>query len=258
MPYKDPAVRKAKANEYSRKWAAAHRDRAYVATLNWRKNNPEKFKAIQDRYYANNVEARKESQRKAHAKRNQREDVKAAKRAWAKSHPDYVKSYAKVYSEDHKEKYREYKKHYYVEHREVLKAKSKERLKTSPRKSTPEQLEAKRIYNAEYRLKNKERVAACEKAKASAGNHRRKQLLRQAKGKAKPDQILARWMFYGMRCAYCHTPIESFQKCHMDHVIPLARGGSKWPSNLVPACKKCNLRKGVKRWLPRWLQKEAA
>lgn len=45
----------------------------------------------------------------------------------------------------------------------------------------------------------------------------------------------------GRHCAYCtttHVPLE------LDHVIPRTRGGSNRPSNLVPACRPCNQRKG--------------
>jgi 5-methylcytosine-specific restriction endonuclease McrA len=37
----------------------------------------------------------------------------------------------------------------------------------------------------------------------------------------------------------------------VDHVIPLSRGGSNWPTNLVCACGQCNSRKCDK--LP-WLE----
>jgi 5-methylcytosine-specific restriction endonuclease McrA len=33
---------------------------------------------------------------------------------------------------------------------------------------------------------------------------------------------------------------------HVDHVVPLVRGGSDDPSNLVIACVPCNLSKGDK------------
>jgi 5-methylcytosine-specific restriction endonuclease McrA len=33
---------------------------------------------------------------------------------------------------------------------------------------------------------------------------------------------------------------------HVDHVIPIAAGGSNGPENLVLACPDCNLRKGAK------------
>ena len=46
-------------------------------------------------------------------------------------------------------------------------------------------------------------------------------------------------------CMYCDSPI-SIETMHMDHDIPLSRGGLHELSNVVPACSTCNLRKGNK------------
>lgn len=32
----------------------------------------------------------------------------------------------------------------------------------------------------------------------------------------------------------------------MDHVVPLARGGTSTKNNLVPACKECNAKKKLR------------
>lgn len=40
------------------------------------------------------------------------------------------------------------------------------------------------------------------------------------------------------KCAYCGADAQ-----HVDHVVPLARGGSNSIGNLLPACKSCNLSK---------------
>lgn len=60
-----------------------------------------------------------------------------------------------------------------------------------------------------------------------------------APGRCSPMQWFARLRFYGERCVYCgsHT-----QLCR-DHRIPLSKGGSNWPANLVPSCKPCNMKK---------------
>ncbi|MQS39595.1 HNH endonuclease [Streptomyces katsurahamanus] len=50
--------------------------------------------------------------------------------------------------------------------------------------------------------------------------------------------ILARWLW---KCAYCDAPAE-----HLDHVVPLAKGGADREENMVPACAPCNLSKGAK------------
>lgn len=41
----------------------------------------------------------------------------------------------------------------------------------------------------------------------------------------------------GYRCHYCGTDVGPFE---VDHVIPLSRGGTSDPGNLVVACRKCN------------------
>lgn len=51
--------------------------------------------------------------------------------------------------------------------------------------------------------------------------------------------ILARW---GGRCGYgCDAPAT-----HMDHIIPLSKGGEDVEANMIPACAACNLSKGAK------------
>lgn len=46
-------------------------------------------------------------------------------------------------------------------------------------------------------------------------------------------------------CQYCgRTPPAVI--LHLDHVIPLAEGGTDDPDNLITACKECNLGKGTK------------
>lgn len=43
------------------------------------------------------------------------------------------------------------------------------------------------------------------------------------------------------RCAYC----DAKGKLHIDHVVPLSRGGRHAIGNLLPACAACNLSKGA-------------
>ncbi|MBC7692538.1 MAG: HNH endonuclease [Methylotenera sp.] len=40
-------------------------------------------------------------------------------------------------------------------------------------------------------------------------------------------------------CHYCEKKFKVSQLT-MDHVVPLARGGTSAPGNIVPACKDCN------------------
>lgn len=43
-------------------------------------------------------------------------------------------------------------------------------------------------------------------------------------------------------CRYCLS--DSGGRLTLDHIVPVSRGGTNAPSNLVTCCKKCNLAKG--------------
>ncbi|WP_083222519.1 DUF1376 domain-containing protein [Ensifer sp. LC163] len=52
----------------------------------------------------------------------------------------------------------------------------------------------------------------------------------------------------GERCRYCGTTEGPF---HVDHILPVALGGSNDPENLTVACRDCNLSKGA-RLISEW------
>jgi 5-methylcytosine-specific restriction endonuclease McrA len=79
-------------------------------------------------------------------------------------------------------------------------------------------------------------------AYARAGDHNRRAREQAAPGTATTKQIAARWAYFGGRCWMCGAVATD-----IDHVKPLARGGSNWPANLRPACSGCNHRKRA-RW----------
>ena len=47
----------------------------------------------------------------------------------------------------------------------------------------------------------------------------------------------------GFRCAYCGRGEPESVKLHIDHIVPVARGGRTELENLVTACATCNLGK---------------
>lgn len=49
----------------------------------------------------------------------------------------------------------------------------------------------------------------------------------------------------GSRCAYCRADLRKIKK-HVDHIVPLARGGSNWRTNLQFLCAPCNQTKNSK------------
>ena len=57
---------------------------------------------------------------------------------------------------------------------------------------------------------------------------------------------------YAQSCFYCGSKDE----IQLDHVIPIAKGGSHSIGNLVPACRKCNLEKSDK-FIVEWKLRKA-
>lgn len=54
-----------------------------------------------------------------------------------------------------------------------------------------------------------------------------------------PDQLWRRWVEFDHCCAYCGTNGD----LHMEHVIPISKGGEHHLGNIVPACQSCNYSK---------------
>lgn len=60
---------------------------------------------------------------------------------------------------------------------------------------------------------------------------------------AKRKKLKEWWIRSGKNaCRYCSRPLK-FEEITVDHVIPFSLGGGNRMSNLVPACKSCNLKK---------------
>ena len=119
----------------------------------------------------------------------------------------------------------------------------------SNRKSREKQgryLEKRQEYDRKYTEQNLEKVKASKREwdkrnpevrRMCARNRRAK--VRGLPGKCSTSQWEARVAYYGNRCRYCGCD----GKMTVDHRIPVSRGGTGFPANLVPACLSCNSRK---------------
>jgi HNH endonuclease len=94
----------------------------------------------------------------------------------------------------------------------------------------------------EKRLEYERRYIENNREKVNAKVKRRSQRKRAAKGHCSEDQWQDRIDFYGRRCYLCGCDWDALPKGqkHQEHVIPVSRGGTNWPSNFRPACGKCN------------------
>ena len=98
------------------------------------------------------------------------------------------------------------------------------------------------VGTASERIRTREAKALLRKVKVICANHRR----RAQKAKSPlivftPQDWEAILLRYAYKCAYCR--LEKIPLTQ-DHVIPLSKGGYHHRSNIIPACRSCNSRKG--------------
>lgn len=73
--------------------------------------------------------------------------------------------------------------------------------------------------------------------RARSARHRR----RGAEGKHTKSDVEVLYQNQKGKCVNCNAKLGA--KYHVDHIVPLIRGGSHWPSNLQLLCAPCNLSK---------------
>ncbi len=153
-------------------------------------------------------------------------------------------------------------RNYHDEHKGELAAQQKvyrqsERGREVARKQRqkPEAVARKREYDKSYRANNQDkrramhRKYACENVESERLRARRRQSerraqKRQSQGKYTAQDIDLQMRSQKSRCWHCGKKIG--KEWHIDHLIPLARGGSNDARNIVISCPKCNLSKGAK------------
>ncbi len=111
--------------------------------------------------------------------------------------------------------------------------------------------EAKRLARVaadpeKYKAKSRESAAKWRERhpdKALNIIHRRRCIVES--GDVPAAEWAATLALYGHRCAYCR---KGEVKLTIDHVLPLSKGGTHTPDNVVPACGSCNSAKGDRLW----------
>lgn len=151
---------------------------------------------------------------------------------------------------------------------------AKSRRISHPIEKTPENLEKERLRQANYRKENikkvrkatlawyhenKERAAAAHKewrannpALANLRNHRRRARLLGAVGEVTQDRVSFLLGFQGESCWGC-CAFFGDTGYHIDHIVPLAKGGSNCDDNIQLLCPRCNQSKGAKS-MDEWIE----
>ncbi len=251
MSLKDPQTRAAYNREYRKK--NGDQLRAYDRARGTRPQNPDTWQ----KWYAKNKE-RIGERNKAWQSAN-RDKCNAAVQRYKERHPERVKENQRRTSQKNKVRIQEYGKRYRAarpnkSREDQAKRKIREandpvahaRRKASHRAHYYRNRGKKIAWILKYQSENRDRVRAWSRVTAA----RRKARMAGASGTFTREQWLGRLAVYLNRCAYC-TKCLNTTTATMDHVIPVSKGGSNWPSNIVPACGSCNFSKSAKRWKPK-------
>lgn len=184
-------------------------------------------------------------------------------KAWCAKNKAHVAQKAKERREANKDAIREQKKKWYAANAERVKAKVRQsnvenKDKISERRAKKYQAEADKIRAkaAEYRRANpqklKERMAEYKRADpqrfkeySKLGSQTRRAREKNAVGKLSAGLFSRLMVLQKGLCACCRDDLNAATP-HLDHIIPLAAGGTNQDENIQLLCKPCNLSKGKK------------
>lgn len=155
------------------------------------------------------------------------EKEKARWKRYRDDHPEERRATMKRWRDNNPLKIKAYSKTYYIEHRESEKAQAR----------------------IEYRRKRQYYLLLGCKASI-----KRRAVLQNTEGEFHPADIEQIFIEQQGHCMYCGCELTRHipRSVHIDHIIPISRGGSNWPNNLALACQSCNLSKADKL-LSEWI-----
>ena len=206
-------------------------------------NNIKEITARRD----NNREAMRESCRKSWAKHkkkrneeqreffnNNKELIASRDKTYRDNNKDKIAKRFKEYMKNNKEKVAKQRREYYKENKEEINRKNK-------------------IIGKKWRENNKERINEKSKAYyatpkgkavARAVHKRRKCAIKNTEMIVTSEELVDIVENANNVCYWCNKKIVGTE--HIDHYIPLAKGGKHSIDNMVVSCAKCNQSKGAK------------
>lgn len=169
--------------------------------------------------------------------------AKSRYRSWIAANKDRVKATSAAYREANKDRIKLVKSLHYAANAERIKAKTAAWGKANPERA--------RALSVAWKKANPDKVKAGAAAylQSNLGKHRVNQHTRRArKSKAggKLSQGLSDKLFILQKgkCPCCKRPLgDDF---HLDHIMPLALGGTNTDCNIQLLRAKCNVSKGAK------------
>ena len=158
-----------------------------------------------------------------------------------------------------KEELKEYQRQYYLAHKEDYRQKylaHKEEMKESRRLYYLAHKEERKEYYRKYASAHKEEIKKQEhqyfqtsegKAASQRGHIARRARMSLIANTLTCEEWYAILDKHEFKCAYCGCSLlDLFSPPTRDHIIPISRGGNNTKDNIVPACRRCNSKKGAR------------
>lgn len=112
-------------------------------------------------------------------------------------------------------------------------------------------IECTKLASDEYRRSDKgieysKKWKAVNKDKVQEYNRNAKAMRKGAEGIHTAQDVRTILTRQKYKCAECSQSVRKKSNRHVDHIMPIALGGTNWPSNLQVLCAPCNLSKNAK------------
>lgn len=214
---------------YKAAWRKENREKCRLICQRWRANNP--WRVIELALLARQKNGEKKKIRARELYALNRDHVLMVKAEWRKNNPEKTKAIkAKVRSNpDFVERER-------AKHREWLKLNS-ERMLTyrKERRGNPVMREKENTAHSAWMKKHP--------GKRSLYERKRKAIKLGAEGMHTEEDIRRLYFLQKGKCVVCKIKLNKY---HVDHIMPLALGGSNAAGNIQLLCPACNMSKHSK------------
>ena len=204
---------------------------AFAVNRSHRDGLQNQCKVCNAEYRARNKHRILDNMREYYAQNSDR--IKAGRKQRYDADPDRYRATVQSYRNLHPDIYRKSAIRYYRKNRELCVGRAQARRQQNRSTINQRQRERRRNNPESFKLTDAVHTHNRRKwAKQNGGRFTAEDLKVIRKGQTdKRGQV---------RCWYCGKPM---QKWHIDHRVPLSRGGSNAPGNLCLACPECNLSK---------------
>jgi len=166
-----------------------------------------------------------------------RERISEYGRAWHNANRERRLEYARMQRVKNRERIREKEKIYYAANKERVLQKNGAWFQAN-REHHHALTRAWYAANKELRAESVRKWRARNLEKVRVISRQRRARVLRAEGTHTADDVQAQYVRQRGKCYYCGVKVGDIY--HVDHVVPLSRGGTNWPENLVIACPACN------------------